>query len=69
MPRPAYDPVEVRLIAARVSIMRTNPPLAEVFCRYVFEEGFNVATLAGDSLPGKLKPRVVQRMGADHLGE
>jgi hypothetical protein len=46
MPRPTYDPVEARLIAARVAIMRTDPQLADVLCRYVFEEGFNVATLA-----------------------
>jgi len=46
MPRPTYDRVEARLIAARVSIMRTDPQLADVLCRYVFEEGFNVATLA-----------------------
>lgn len=46
MPRPTYDTVEARLIAARVAIMRTNPQIGEVLCRYVFEEGFNVATLA-----------------------
>jgi hypothetical protein len=46
MPKPSYDPVEGRLIAARVAIMRTDPQIGEVLCRYVFEEGFNVATLA-----------------------
>lgn len=46
MPKPTYDPVEAKLIAARVAIMRTDPKLGEVLCRYIFEEGFNVATLA-----------------------
>lgn len=46
MPKPTYDRAVARLIAARVAIMRTDPALGEVLCRYVFEEGFNVVTLA-----------------------
>lgn len=46
MPKPTYDPAETRLISARVAIMRTDPHLGEVLCRYVFEEGFDVVTLA-----------------------
>jgi len=46
LPKPTYDPAETRLIAARVAIMRTDPALGDVLCRYVFEEGFNVVTLA-----------------------
>ena len=46
MLRPTYDLAEDRFIAARVAIMRTDPAFGEVLCRYVFAEGFNVATLA-----------------------
>lgn len=48
MPTPKYDPAETKLIAARVDVMKRDPALGDLLCRYVFQEGFKVATLARD---------------------
>lgn len=48
MPAPKYDPAETKLIAARVAVMERDPALGDLLCRYVFQEGFKVATLARD---------------------
>lgn len=48
MPAPRYDPAEVKLIGARVAVMKRDPALGDLLCRYVFQEGFKVTTLARD---------------------
>ncbi len=48
MPRPRtlFDEPHTLLIQARLDIMVRDPGLGEILCRYTFEEGERVKTLA-----------------------
>lgn len=67
MPAPIYDPVETKLIAARVAVMSREPTLGDVLCRYVFQEGFKVATLARDRSRIVYRRRFVQKADKEEL--
>jgi hypothetical protein len=47
-PRPLFDEPHILLIQARLAIMVRNPSLGEILCRYTFDEGIGVETLALD---------------------
>jgi len=47
-PRPLFDKSHTLLIQARLAVMAREPNLGEVLCRYTFDEGDRVVTLARD---------------------
>jgi hypothetical protein len=47
-PRPLFDKAHTLLIHARLAIMGRDPGLGETLCRYTFDEGERVKTLARD---------------------
>ena len=47
-PRPLFDKPHTLLIQARLAIMARDPNLGDVLCRYTFDEGDRVVTLARD---------------------
>lgn len=47
-PRTLFDQPHTLLIQARLVIMARDPSLGEVLCRYTFDEGDRVKTLARD---------------------
>ncbi len=47
-PRPLFDEPHILLIQARLAIMGRNPSLGEILCRYTFDQGERVKTLARD---------------------
>lgn len=47
-PRPLFDEPHTLLIQARLAVMARDPGLGEVLCRYTFDEGDRVMTLARD---------------------
>lgn len=69
MPTPKYDPAETKLIAARVAVMKRDPALGDLLCRYVFQEGFKVATLARDRSQIVYRRAFVQQATKEELVE
>lgn len=69
MPAPKYDPAEAKLIAARVAVMKRDPTLGDLLCRYVFQEGFNVVTLARDRNQIVYRRAFVRQATGDELEE
>lgn len=67
MPAPKYDPAEAKLIAARVTVMKRDPALGDLLCRYVFQEGFKVVTLARDRNRIVYRRAFVQQTTRDEL--
>lgn len=69
MPAPKYDPAETRLIGARVAVMKRDPALGDLLCRYVFREGSKVVTLARDRSQIVYSRTFVQQATRDELVE
>ncbi len=68
-PRPLFDKPHTLLIQARLSIMARDPSLGEVLCRYTFDEGIGVKTLALDRGKIVYSPAYVMGATRDELVE
>ncbi len=68
-PRPLFDEPHILLIQARLAIMVRNPGLGEILCRYTFDEGIGVETLALDREKIVYSPAYVMEATRDELVE